>query len=559
MPAGCLLDSVLIDTGLAQNSDTTIRPVFYDSIDFSTAVTGFGPVSPLACGTWVTGVPIPVISQSLVGCEVTSYVDIFYNRVVVEPNPLDVGNITFDTTKQLTVFNAFFTPKTLDNIIPTNLVGVNITGPALPVVLEGLQEIVYNVEFLISVGPPSINGTFLFDFEVGINSITVIVLGTRVVAFPYLFQPGLQETVRWNTQVMTSNDGSEQRTRLRNAPRQFFAGNMAIPMGRVAALDTLLYGWRTNSYALPVSSECRQLTSPVAINDTTIQVNTDFADFRVDGLIMIYKSPKDFELLIIQSFTSSSIVVTTGATKAFDISALVMPTRIARMLSSPIRNTDGNLQRLGFSFQVTDNIVLATSASATQYKGLDVYLKQPLTIDKFAIDTYTSRVDVIDFQSGITATFAPWKKTKIQRQFGDQFETQGGVWSYRLWLHRRAGKHRPFWMPTFENNLNLITETGLLDVHLIIVDDGQAFLSSERNDLAIRTTDGNWLFREIASITPSGSDLDVTVTTNIGIDASLVDFISFMGRKRLTSDSLEIIWGGNNSSAVTVPITEINN
>lgn len=379
---------------------------------------------------------------------------------------------------------------------------------------------------------------------------------TATTLLSYLFQPGLKENLSWNTQVMTSNNGYEQRMKLRNAPRQLFTFNIAIPRGEIGRLDTLLFGNRGGEFFVPVSSECRKLIAPTSAASPNIDVSTEFADFRVGGEAIIYNSPRDFELVVIQSLTTNQIVATANISKVYGITALVMPVRTAILINNPKRLTTGDTQRLQTNFLVKDNIALTTSPSPVQYKNFDVFLDQPLTLNNFASDVYSNRVDSVDFGTGLSNEFAPWIKTKTQRSFGLQFDSQEEVWNYRLWLHRRQGKLLPFWMPTFESDFTLLT-TGAITNQLLVVNDGQDTLSDGRNDLAILTAAG-WILREILSIVPAGADLLVTLDSVVSIDASEVELISFLGRKRLTSDKLDIIWDGNDTGHASVPITEIN-
>lgn len=373
---------------------------------------------------------------------------------------------------------------------------------------------------------------------------------------PYLFQPGLKENLSWMTKVMVSNNGYEQKQRLRNSPRQLFSFSITTPRGEIAKLDTLLFGNRGAEFFLPVSTECRTLISDTSASSPNIDVNTEFGDFRVGSKALIYNSPRDFEIVTILSFTTNQIVADANITKIYGTTALVMPVRVGILTGDPKRNTTGDKQRLSATFFVRDNVTLATSPSAIQYKNFDVYLEEPLTIGEFVTDIYTTRMDIVDFSTGVTENFAPHLKTKIRRSFGVQLDTQEDVWNFRLWLHRRAGKYLPFWMPTFENNFTLLS-TGALTTQLLVSNDGQDTLSSGRNDLAILTASG-WILRGIVDIIPSGNDLLVTLDSSIAIDASAIQLISFLGRKRLTSDKVSIIWDGNNTAHATVGITEIN-
>jgi len=550
---------LVANRGDAASPDTAIRQAFYNAVVFNDPngnAVNQGKAGFFGAKSATT--LISVKSANKTGQKLQGYADIFYNRMLITPNPLNVGNITADVVRTLKVFNAFFTSKTLNSITSNNLDGIILTGPTTPLALSSLQEVDYILNISVSEGPPTIDGNYLFDFEVGVNDITVDVTGSRVLTLPHLFQPGLQELINFSTKIITSNNGKEQRMKLRSSPRQEFVLDIAITPGEIPELDLLLYEWRANNFALPISSESRFLISPTSTSSPNIAVNTEFADFRVGGLAVIYADPQDFELVEIVSLTTNEIVANSNISKIYGTSALVMPVRITILRGNPVRSTDGKQQRLKATFQSIENITLPTSPSVQQYKSLDVFLDEPLTINGFAPDSYNKRVDIIDYGTGVLDTFSPWLKTKTQRNFGLQFDDAEQSWTFRLWLHRREGRLRPFWMPTFESDFTLIT-VGLLDIQLQVVNEGQNTLSTERNDLAIRDTNGTWLFREIISIIPSGNDLLVTVDTSIGIQSDTVDLISFMGRKRLFSDRVGITWTGNNTGRSSVPMIEINN
>lgn len=556
MPIGKILPTVLNDTGLAVSTNAKQHPPLLDNAAFTRdAVLGAGAV---VTGTHSPVIPLPIVGQTLTGKKLDSYTALFYNRMDVSPPSIDVGNMTADQQVTLSVFNGFFASKSLDDILENNLDGVTLTGDATPRILGPLEEVLYTVDVFLNDGPPSIDGDYVFDFEIPIPDITVPVIGNRVLPFPYLLQAGSLESVVFNTNIIISNNGYEQRIKVRRAPRQEFEVSLAIPFGELAFLDALLYGWRTNKFGLPISSEARGLINATSTSSPNIDVNTDFADFRVGGLVMIYSSPKINELAEIVSFTTNQIVTTKNITRVYNLGrTLVMPVRIARMLSNPTRLSDGKNVRVNATFETTDNEVVTSSPSVEQYKGLDVYLEEPLLLGRYLNDIYTRRNDVLDFGTGVVATSSPWLKTKTQRTFGLQHTTQEETWNFRKWLHRRSGRQRAFWMPSFENNFNILS-VGALDVQIIVKDENHGNLLEERKDLAIQHTTG-WIFKEIISITTIGNDLAVNVDTGIGIDASLVTGLFLMGRKRLNSDKIEINWENNGHSSVSLPIIEINN
>ena len=545
-----------LTTELYASSNSTTRQGFYagplplasSQVCFDVDAQTSGDLTPLPANRF------PVNHS---GTKNEAYGAIFYNRIIVSPASLDYGNLLVDTTKNIEVFNAFLSPKTLNSISSTNVDGITLTGTAPPTVFAPLQALEYAAEAVTNEGPPTINGAYLFDFEVGIADAVVPVEGKRVLALPYLFQAGLKETLSWQTQVITSNNGYEQRIKTRRSPRQEFSFDIAVPRTESTYLDGLSYSWRGNFFGLPISSEARFLTAPITLNDLVISVDTAFGDFREAGMVMVYNTPTDLALLSIDTFDANSITVTSPIPQNFGVNALVMPVRVARLRNSPKRKTNGHKVRLNANFQVTENITLATSPAPVQYKGLDVYLDRPLTLGEFATDIYTSRVDLVDFGTGAIDSFSPWMKTKIQRNFGVQFDDLEDAWNFRLWLHRREGKLRPFWMPTFEDNFKLLN-VGLVTTELIVKDEGQASLSEERNDLSVETAAG-FALREIVSITPSGGNLLVVVDVAVNVEASDVIEISYLGRKRLASDRIGFNWEGNKTGNATVPVIELNN
>lgn len=373
---------------------------------------------------------------------------------------------------------------------------------------------------------------------------------------PYLFQPGLKENLSWSTKVTVSNNGYEQRQRLRNAPRQSFAFTISAPRGEIVKLDTLLFGNRGAEFYMPVSSEGRTLDVATSAASPNIDVNTEFADFRVGSQALLWNSPRDFEIVTILTVATNQIVADANISKVHPTTALVMPLRIAFLKSNPKRRFNGDNQNFSGNFLIKENIKLVTSPSATQYKTFDVYLDQPLAVNTTAVDVYDTRVDVLDYGTGVREQFTPHIKTKIKRSFGVQLDSQEDVWNFRLWLHRRAGKYLPFWMPTWEDNFTILS-TGALTTQFLAVNDGQDTLSSGRNDVAV-LTDSGWLLRGIVAIVPSGDDLLITLDSSLAIDASDVKLVSFLGRKRLTSDNVTLVWDGNNTAHATVGITEIN-
>ena len=419
-----------------------------------------------------------------------------------------------------------------------------------------LQERTYTLEIDVN-GPPSVAASFTFNFQ-GSEQPVLTVIGSRIVLLPYYVNSPATERLQWLTNNIVSRNGTEQRISVRNKPRQFFSTAAPIAFDELNRAENLLYGWREQFWALPIWSENR-LASPVTSTDMTINVDTRFADFRLNGLAMIWKSPREFDIFEVKALTDSTLTLDRVVNDNYS-NGVVAPVRIARLSADPTRLTNGHLGRIETNFSVSDNPSYSPKVTPAneRYNGIDVYLEGPLVNPEFIEDVYNQRVDVVDFQTGVLDILAPWLNTKINRQFGLVLEGHKEVWLFKSFLAARKGRQTPFYMPTFENNLRILG-TGTLTTPIEVRSDEIAGQGASRITIAVSTFNSGWLFRTItgSSIDVNGNT-QVSLNTPLNIDASEIDFISYMGLKRLTSDQIEIRWLSNKVAEVVVPITEIS-
>jgi hypothetical protein len=484
------------------------------------------------------------------GAIADSYKNIFYYRILIEPKFFDVGNLVSQQTRTFKVFNAYFNDVDLLSINASNDGGILLSGPSAPRTMAQLQELEYEIT-LPTDGPTDINAEYLFDFQAGYEDQVVSVVGSRVVLFPYWFRAAMTEKLSWSTEIITSKNGTEQRIRKRQNPIQSFTGEIFLSRNEVTRADILIAGWRNRNWALPVWSESR-VGEEVNIGDSSVTVDTANADFRVGSLCVIWASPRKFEILEVTAITSNSITFDRQSNKYFS-SPFVAPARIARMSSDPVRDFNGFSGQSSVSFDVVDNTSLTGGDQPIQHNGLDVYLG-PANLP--ASSTYINPIDVISYGTGKTESFTTWDYTKIETQFLVAIDSQGEAWEFKKFMHKLAGRAIGFYMPTFENNLRLLS-SGVIAAVIIIVDDDQSTQALDRTSIAINLNNGNWLFRDITSIAKDNDgNLEVVLDSPINLDASEIKFISYMGEKRLSSDDVTIEWGANNKATCTMSITE---
>lgn len=502
--------------------------------------------------------PISMPANNLTGYRAPTLTDVFYNRLMVEPLNINFEILVSTKTANILVWNGYLDQSvTLDDLLLSGFDGLQIIGDTPPTVFDPLQERTYVVRATMD-GPPTISARLTFDWESGFVDSVVNISGIRIVLYPYLYRPDMIENLEWMTKILTSDDGSETRQGLRESPRQIFSVNSFISPNENARVDNLLYGWRHQSWAIPVWGEGRHPTSAVSALDITIDVDTRFGDFRANSLAIIWENDRKFDLFTIVSLTTSQITLDQGTIYSYGVGATVCPVRIGRMTRHPQRKSKGHNAILNVILAADDNTYFTVGASDIVYLSEDTYLDTPdMPGGKAFADNYQRDIRVIDYKTGAVTQYSTWDHTKISRYFLVVLEGLEEIWNFRLWLHRRGGKQRPFWMPTFENNMR-VSGIGNMGDTFSIWEDANRVHGSDRNHIYVRMKNGTKYLRTVTDISDiGGGQSNVAVDTPITEDKENVDFISYMGLKRLDSDRIKLKWLANDVVECRVPIKEI--
>jgi hypothetical protein len=506
-------------------------------------------------GTVTENKPFSLRGLPFTGYVTPTYADDFYNRILMEPVTLDFGSVITEQTLSITVWNAYFVPVRLDNVIENNFdSGMLFSGQTVPSDFTALEERSYDIT-VNPDGPPSIDASITFDWEPGIDNTTTAIVGSRVLMLPVIFGVGATESLEWKTNILNSWDGTEQRIRARTAPRQRLSVRAYLPRSNMHRIDNLLYRSREQGWVIPLWTEARQ-GSAVTQNDTVFNVDTRYGDFRVDSLAILWESATKYNVFQISNLTDSTITATSGANDDYD-APWVMPVRSIRLMGNPVRTTSGYDAILEIQALVTDNILLSTSPSSQQFNSEDTWFEEPLAPSADgAPDSYQHRIETIDFETGKFSVFAPWDNIRIGRNVEFIFEGLQAIWEFRNWLHRRSGRLVPFYMPTFENNFKILS-TGVIGTAFEAVDWDYDLSLSSRSHIVFRLTDGTWEPRTITDSQVVAGNLQVTISPSLTRDASEIIDVCFFGLKRLNTDVVSMTWLQNNVLRVTLDILEI--
>lgn len=481
----------------------------------------------------------------------------WFEKCHVFPGQLALGNILSTQIRTLELFNAFRRPPepvTWETFVNNAGPGVTISNlPGLPFVIASRASFIANVQ-VTTTGPPAIFGTLDFTFSAPTSqTFEVLVTGNRITIFQFRPQTPIDEKLTFKTDVILHNDGSEQRIKTREAPRQVIGMKVRVDDSRERdAINAILFDWQARVFGVPIWWESRDLGAPMAINDTIITVDTTNADFRIDGLVMIFDDAFNQEVLEILSFTPTAITTKTGVTRAFDaVNTVIAPVRTA-YTKPQLNNTRFAVGPADYAleFETLDNVDLASAAAFSSFQGVGQTVAKPVLdgLNFMSGNTITEgnrrRVIALDIETGPRIQFSPWAKGKPLYQFGFEAKSQAETWDWRQLAHELAGSNISFYIPTGRTDFKPLLDIGAGGTAIDFPNYGFTdFVGSvtPRSDLRVLRLDGTQSFHTISGSSVVSADVErLTVSPGItpALDIVDVDRIDIMTLSRILDDAV---------------------
>ena len=522
----------------------------------------------------------------------------WFEKIHVKPQRLDLGNVVSDLTELLELYNAYrIDPRQWTTFANNAGDGITISNlPTLPKEIPPSSS--FEISILISPdGPPNINGTLDFTFDV--TSVSVPITGTRIILFGAPPTGVATEKLSWLTDVMKSADGTEQRLAVRRFPRQeiSFEALTQRDLDR-NELNAFLFDWHSGIFGVPLWWDARQVAQDVAINDTVITVvNTDNADFRVGGLAAIIAFDADgnrtADTLEITAVNSSpaSVEFSSGVSSAYTAGAAVLVPVVPGVLSSTIKKArvPSTAQTTKVSFLALDNDgsrIVPDASGFNTFNGKAV-IDDSNCIDNVLNESFRKTVTRVDGDTGEILQSSLEDRSTPTSNKRWTVETSETLWQVKSLLYAIRGKQVSFYMPTFNQDFTMTASMGVggtsLDVQnigytkFVKVREPFTFVAIHFNDDFVPTVPSplptgsppewvpgqQFLYFEIASsseISATEERLFFTSGSPIPFDPADVKRVEFIVKSRFDSDTVELLhsWtdlmGGAVDSQVNVAV-----
>jgi hypothetical protein len=491
--------------------------------------------------------PIVELQEDRDGTDAPSYGFLhWYNHVHIFAT-LNLGAVISEQHVDLSVFNAYFVPRTLLSIEHENDTGLTLAGPEDPPYEFGpLQEVIYQLSAQ-QFGPPTIDATYTFDFDN--RSYTVHVVGVRVVAWswePNWIQP-VKERLEWSTNLIPSFDGHEQARALRSGARQYVEFTYDALGRQRRRLENVLYGWGARVFALPLWWDGFDLVESVAAASVLIPCETTGRDFRASGIGVLIGADDsgDFESFEILAVNEHSIEIKRPLVNAWPIGTRVYPSITARLLDDGRRfnRFTADYARGGAMFRA-EELLKMEAADEDLYRGAPVMTAEPNWREQPDVE-YARKLEeldlgqrvVFDDQSGVADPMQRYTWTCADRE---------GVTDLKAFLFAREGRARTAWVPSWANDLQLVVLIGAAGTNLDVEHadlSGMVAAGVNRRDIRIELKDGTVFYRRVSGFHVVSDDVErMTIDSALGEDVAPEDvlMISFMSLARQDTDSVEI-------------------
>lgn len=362
----------------------------------------------------------------------------------------------------------------------------------------------------------------------------------------------VSETLVWLTDVAVSNDGTEDRLQVTSSPRYEFDYTYPANAERKVYAFNTFWGTTDGEWLIPVWTQAQRLGA-VASGLTTITGVDPKCELWAGRLALLWQSDKVWQLVGIESFVSTTLNLS-NVTEEF-ANAWLMPVHAGFTTDNVTRKLNGYEASFNVTFVSNESEPLE-SATPTQFLSNDIYTDEGLLRGNTLSDDIVSSVDKFDQGFGKIEVYGNWTHNKIAHSHYVICEDAEETWELREFLHRRSGRYRPFWQPSFENDLRLQSVGTVVGTVLVSKDEYLRY-ATDRTHLAF-DVDGTWFFRTVtAAAEVDANTIQLSLDTALNVAASAIQRISWLGLKRLNTDRVQIRFPGNATSESEFRLMEI--
>lgn len=480
-----------------------------------------------------------------------SFYDIFYERIHYDPAVMRLGQLLNAQTRELLVWNAYFSQRTLVSVVGSNDDGLSLAVGPVPQVYQPLQQRIYPLSVSVD-GPPTIRASYLFTWDNQVN--TYQVTGERLVVFAFPPDPSkdFTERLKWYSTINTAYSGKEQRMSLSEWPKVSYNYRVQVLDSELQRFDAIMWGWQNRAFAVPVWNSYTYTSQVIGQGATTLFVeDTANREFAADKVAVIFAGPEMYEAVEIQEVQPDRLLLKKPVQSSWSRKVAVLPARAMRM-AKDISYTGpvANFREVDMSFTAEVGEEMPSIPWTTTYKGLPVLEFSP-DMSGGISGSYSRNQDWEDGEYSLPLIYDRSGLSTPKQTWQFAWAEYAEIQQFKSLLCSLYGTTRPFWISTWAPDLTMAAPIELNSAAMYVQESLQInmyFNRKGRSDIVIRLRNGTIYYRGILSVTPGSGVvpnselfvLDEPIPQRILPNE--VACISYLTQSRFENGAFEFIW-----------------
>ena len=470
-----------------------------------------------------------------------AFFDDFYNRVWFIPSTVDFGPITSATSKNVMMWNANLHTVTLESIDLPLDDSLSYGGLTLPLVIKALAARTVSIG-VAADGDIEVSGTFTFHFDDdSVGFIPVSGVRSRVWAFSPSWASGVEVSIEYLTEVITSRIGKEQRIAGREEPRMEITFTSFANDYNFRKFLRQMTSWQNKTTLMPDFSHSIYLAETALEGDDVITFDS-VDDWMVPDRVLIFMNanPSSSEFIVrkVESVVGNVVTLTASIDRDWPKGTKVYPAYTGR-LGTQIGATQhtNRLIEANITFKAEPGFELWSNAgdAPLTYLGRELFLTKPDWSQSISPE-FQAVMETIDYGIGRTTHTLP-------QEFGDRYHKatytemnrQSADDIVRM-FRRQLGMQGEFFMPTFVEDLRLKLPApiGTIGLRVEGVDTYKDYgTSTVYKNLIIFLKDGTY---ELCNVN------DILLISDTDGDDSIISLTDALSRTVNPVDVMQICW-----------------
>lgn len=383
------------------------------------------------------------------------------------------------------------------------------------------------------------------------------------VLFPFEPDGGatIRETWKYVTNVITSEDDSEQRIALRSRPALRVGWSvLGMEPGEAGLLAGLLYTNPHNRWYVPLWYSRRGIAGVAGgVYTPTSLVGTTF---EVNGKALVWNSITQVDLMTVTAIGASTVTLAGVPTFTHKKDMVIVPVGIGGMsMQNEIsRMSIATGFAVSFDLDRVNTPAIITVAAEQLFEGIEVLKIHPST-DGTEGESWIRSAERIGGDLGPVLYRALGPTPIVTRPKTWVLTTNAEIAGFRNWLATRRGKWRSLWVPTYTDDLTLVAPTtnGATSIDIAAIGFEDTFLPlPSRQRVALLVPSETVLpFRVIGVAYPAVGVERLQISAAVGAALSSATRCCFLVRARLSTDEITIEHEGLGLAVVNAAFVEV--